>query len=320
MSPSGLNARRITTRGWLLSAPILLVALVPFFANWRAASRHGQRFTRDWAADLLNSVEPYGVLVTDGDNDTFPLWYAQEVEGIRKDVVVACSCLLETDWNVRDIIRRPIFPYDSLAGPAIYRGHTWPKPSGPPLKMTMAQADAIPAYVEIQKPTVFKKDSIQATLKPGVLSRGQLAILHLIQDSYPDRPFYFSSRNTPDALGLGPHMLMQGVAQKLVMQTLVPSRDTVNTPMGLMDVPRSLELWKTVYQAPAQLIREGQWVDRASVGIAYHYVLVGYYLGNATGQLGDRNTAAQIMQTVDRMARAAGLERSQQGGAQGTDQ
>ena len=104
------------------------------------------------------------------------------------------------------------------------------------------------------------------------------------------------------------------------MQTVAPSRDTVNTPMGLMDVPRSLALWKTVYQAPAQLIREGQWVDRASVGIAYHYVLVGYYLANATAQLGDRNTAAQLMQTVDQMARAAALERSQQGGAQGTDQ
>jgi hypothetical protein len=304
----------------LLAAPILLVALIPFFANFHTASRRGQRFTRDWAADLLNSVEPYGVLITDGDNDTFPLWYAQEVEGIRKDVVVACSCLLETDWNVRDIIRRPIFPYDSLAGPAIYRGRTWPRPSGPPLKMTMEQADAIPGYVEIQKPTIFRKDSIEATLKPGILSRGQLAILHLIQDSYPGRPFYFSSRNTPDALGLGPHVLTQGVAQKLVMRTLAPSRDTVNTPLGLMDVPRSLALWTTVYQAPAQLIKEGQWVDRASVGIAYHYVLVGYYLANAVAQQEDQKTAGQLMHDVDLMARAAGLERSQQTGAQGKDQ
>jgi hypothetical protein len=314
------NSRRIPARSWLLSAPLLLLAFVPFFANRRVASRHGQTFTRDWAADLLNSVEPYGVLVTDGDNDTFPLWYAQEVEGVRKDVVVACSCLLETDWNVRDIIRRPIYPYDSVAGPAIYRHHVWPKPSGPPLKMTMAQADAIPPYVELQKPTVFKKDSITATLKPGVLSRGQLVVLHIVQDAIPERPVYFSSRNTPDALGLGAHLVGQGVAQKLVMQTVVPSRDTVNTPLGPMDVPRSLALWTTVYRAPAELIKEGQWVDRASVGIPYHYVLVGYYLATAEAQLGDKQAATALMQTVEQLARAAGLERGQQSAAQGGDQ
>ena len=101
-TPPAAGQRRIATRSWLLTSPLLLLALVPLFANFRWASRAGHWFTRDFAVDMLNSVEPYSVLVTDGDNDTFPLWYAQEVEGVRKDVVVACSCLLETDWNVRD--------------------------------------------------------------------------------------------------------------------------------------------------------------------------------------------------------------------------
>src|SRR6185437_12453031 len=67
-------------RTWLYSSPVLALAIIPLFANWHWSSRAGHRDTADFAADMLNSVEPYGVLVTVGDNDTFPLWYAQEVE------------------------------------------------------------------------------------------------------------------------------------------------------------------------------------------------------------------------------------------------
>src|SRR5437764_487573 len=81
--------RRLTPNGrrLLLASPVLLVALVPLVANWHHAQRRGDYTTAAFAHDLLDSVEPYGVLVTYGDNDTFPLWYAQEVEGIRKVTV-----------------------------------------------------------------------------------------------------------------------------------------------------------------------------------------------------------------------------------------
>src|SRR5689334_10397524 len=99
------EAEYLPTRDSLLkTSPILLLAGIPFVMNLHTSPRRGQTYTRDFAHDLLNSVEPYGVLVTVGDNDTIPLWYAQEVEGIRKDVVVANTSLLNTDWYTRQLI------------------------------------------------------------------------------------------------------------------------------------------------------------------------------------------------------------------------
>ncbi|MBL0171797.1 MAG: hypothetical protein IPP90_13950 [Gemmatimonadaceae bacterium] len=103
-------------RSFAMASPLLAIALVPLFGNWQQASRANQTDTTDFARDLLNSVEPYGILVTVGDNDTFPLWYAQEVEGIRKDVIVANTSLLNTDWYRRQLIRRPVYEYDEANG------------------------------------------------------------------------------------------------------------------------------------------------------------------------------------------------------------
>ena len=78
---------------------LLLVSLIPLALNWNAASRrHGPdaRLAADFSYDLLNTVPPSGVLFTYGDNDTFPLWWAQEVAGIRQDVTVVCMALANT--------------------------------------------------------------------------------------------------------------------------------------------------------------------------------------------------------------------------------
>src|SRR6476469_10744977 len=182
-------------RAWLLATPLLLVAAVPLVGNWSAASHRGDTFTADWGADMLNSVEPYGIIITNGDNDTFPLWYAQEVEGVRQDVLVLVTSYLNTDWFVRQMIRNPVREYDAAKGPAIYRNKVWPKPVGPPLKMTFAQADAIPQFMDMREPQIFKQNDISVTLKPesGYLTRDQIVVLSLIKDSYPQRPMYFST-------------------------------------------------------------------------------------------------------------------------------
>ncbi len=84
-------------------------AALPIALNWRVESRRsepGASAARLFAEALLWSVPPRGVLVSGGDNDTFPLWYAQTVLGIRRDVTVVTQPLLGADWYRAQLMRR----------------------------------------------------------------------------------------------------------------------------------------------------------------------------------------------------------------------
>ena len=78
-----------------LGVPVLMAQ-----QNWDDHDRSHRATAVEMAANYLNSVGPGGMLVTHGDNDTFPLWYAQEVEGVRTDVRVVNTSLLGTDWYI----------------------------------------------------------------------------------------------------------------------------------------------------------------------------------------------------------------------------
>jgi hypothetical protein len=294
-------------RALLVASPVLLVACIPLIANRDDSTRRGETFTREWARDLLNSVEPYAVLITNGDNDTFPLWYAQDVEGIRQDVTVAVTSLLNTDWYVRQIIRRPLYEYDESAGPAVYRGMS-PRKPGPPLAMTIAEADEIPPYVEIREPQIFRKDSLVARIEPGYLTRDQLLILRFIRDSFPDRPLYLASPAIATPLGLSPYVVAHGLAYKVLPRAVKPEDGYLRSPMGWLDVARTRALWDTVYRAQDAAIARGKWVDRASANMPMAYLLTGAYLAEGLYRSGDSTKATRVMDTVMAVARATDLE------------
>jgi len=87
----------------------LLVAAVPLALNWRAVTRRGepeQSLPRRFAVAMLEATPPRGVLFVAGDNDSYPLWYAQEVLGIRRDVAVVTIPLLPTRWYRSEVARR----------------------------------------------------------------------------------------------------------------------------------------------------------------------------------------------------------------------
>ena len=306
------------SRSWLLTSPVLALALIPLFANWKSASRSGQTDTADFAADLLNSVEPYGVLITSGDNDTFPLWYAQEVEGIRRDVVVACLSLLNTDWYTRQLLRRPVYEYDSLRGPLVYRGKIWKKPSGPPLRLTMQEADAVPPAIELSAPQTFRKEGTQlvVNIPPrqfgdfGGLERADIFVLYMIRDGFPDRPFFFS-RTTggyAEELGFAPYTVTTGLARMLLPAPAKAGNGIVAVPgEGFFDIDRTRSLWEITFRATRSIAKRDLWVDRPSAGIPFLYLRTGLVLSAALAQMGRQEEAARVRAQADSIARATQL-------------
>ncbi|HXB41953.1 MAG TPA: DUF2723 domain-containing protein, partial [Bacteroidia bacterium] len=105
-----LFAKKIGTRNGAI-ASLVICAVVPFLMGsqgWDDHNRSKRTMARDFAINYLNSCEENAILFTNGDNDTFPLWYAQEVEGIRTDVRVVNLSLFQTDWYI-DQCRRAAY-------------------------------------------------------------------------------------------------------------------------------------------------------------------------------------------------------------------
>ena len=84
----------------------LLIPGLMAFQNFDDHSRMGHYGSRDYASNFLNSVDENAIIFTYGDNDTYPLWYAQEVENIRRDVRVVNLSLIAVDWYIEKLRRK----------------------------------------------------------------------------------------------------------------------------------------------------------------------------------------------------------------------
>ena len=100
------SIRNRTLCAALASATCVLVPIQMACENWDDHDRSGRYTVRDLSTNYLNTLDPNAILVTHGDNDTFPLWYIQEVEGVRTDVRIMNTSLMGTDWYIDQMQKR----------------------------------------------------------------------------------------------------------------------------------------------------------------------------------------------------------------------
>ena len=306
-------AGRAGRQRWLVGVPVLAVALIPPVANRLTASRANETLARDFAVDLLESVEPYGILITAGDNDTFPLWYAQEVEGVRRDVTLANLSLMNTRWHLRQLRRRVTPTLDPTHSAALWRaapgGDSWPKPPDPVLGLSLNELDSLPEAMRVPEKGGIQIDSVTVAFGQDYLLLQDLATIFLIKQNLGKRPIYFSLSDGgyPDqTLGLSAYLVGQGMVRKLMPKPVVANDSIVlSAGLGYIDLPRTRRLLFEVYhwQAAAR-DRPFGWVDAPSSSILSLYSIVYAGTADALRQKGD--TAAAVH--ADSVARAVQKE------------
>ena len=107
---------------WIAAIVSLIVPIQMVSQTWDDHDRSGRYAMRDFAINYLNSLEPNAIVFCNGDNDTFPLWYVQEVEGVRPDVKIINLSYLNSDWyaNQQRMQSYDAAPVDFTAEPKDY--------------------------------------------------------------------------------------------------------------------------------------------------------------------------------------------------------
>jgi len=183
---------------------VVVFCLIPLLANRYVNNRYGDFIPKDYAYNMLSSCDRGAIMFTNGDNDTFPLWFAQEVLGVRRDVIIANLSLINTDWYIKQL-----------------------KHWGAPVSFSDYVIEKLEPFMTRDRRVVFVKDimvrniiatNAGITLKEEdyVIPQADFAARHL-KGYEGKRPIFFASTVSHENFeGLKTYLVLEGLVYRIV--------------------------------------------------------------------------------------------------------
>ncbi|HLA41474.1 MAG TPA: hypothetical protein VJ417_15845, partial [Candidatus Glassbacteria bacterium] len=175
----------------VVAISLLGVALLPMRLNWGEVDRSGNYIPANYARNLMNSLAPDAILFTNGDNDTFPLWYIQDVEGVRTDCRVVNLSLINLDWYIRQMRDKQ---------PRV------------PISFNDAQLDSLHPFIST-KDAEYRQGEMELFFpKNSTFYVKDLLVLNILKTNNWKRPVYYTtSVATSNRTELTPYFVQEGI-------------------------------------------------------------------------------------------------------------
>ncbi|MDE2832436.1 MAG: DUF2723 domain-containing protein, partial [Gemmatimonadota bacterium] len=193
----------------LVAALMLLVPSGILVKNYHVHDRTGDFVPYDYAYNIMATCDENAILFTNGDNDTYPLWFLQGVEGVRNDIQIVNLSLIKTSWYIKQLKRLGVevgLEDDEIEG--LLGAYPWDYDRGIEVAGLKLEAGDLPI---MEYPTGRGRETV------SVLEPHTLMIWRIVKYNWEKRPIYFAV-TVPDInmAGLKPYLSMEGMGYKLV--------------------------------------------------------------------------------------------------------